>query len=301
MTINNPPSVSSVSYTGECKLNSRITLNCQASDIDGNLASASLWAGQCQAGNCFNTRSWETGSGTTYLNGEQFRLSGSQGTVSRTFTISQPIGTAVAATCRAYDSNGAESPWQNADEYNLCVVNGCANPPSFSNIEVSPEPVSSGLISISLESEKMLKDNGRPTVSISSGSQSVPQYNIVVTSRHLNTFMYSARIPDGFPQGNAVILVSGADNDNCVGTSERVFSVEHCARVSCESIPESFCDGDDMVFYTTGGVCEVVNNRGVCQYTEFRERCGYGCSDGVCNENRAPSLTGVDLFSVILP
>lgn len=113
-TCNTAPTVNPVIKTsGTCALNSQITVQCPASDSDGNLANVKLWIGECNKDNCFNTRSWSAG-GTTYSNGETI-----SSPYSKTITISQ-TNNGIAATCQATDSDGATSGW--GDVYPLCSI-----------------------------------------------------------------------------------------------------------------------------------------------------------------------------------
>src|SRR3989344_6318671 len=125
VTANNAPVISApIYFTGECKTGTTITLHCNATDANQANLPVAVWAGQCDGLNCFNTRSWATGSGTTYYANSPMAGGGGEYTVN--VAISQPTLTGIAATCLATDALGASNPQSQGDNYNpLCIIDGC--------------------------------------------------------------------------------------------------------------------------------------------------------------------------------
>ncbi len=122
---NSAPTVSnSRVISGTCNPGNTISIACDATDTQQASSTLTVkgWAGECATGNCQATRSWTSGSGITYYNGDSGdTLTYSSGnTFSRTITINQPLDTAIAATCQAVDSQGAMSGF--ADAYPVCTV-----------------------------------------------------------------------------------------------------------------------------------------------------------------------------------
>ena len=108
--INNPPSVSRVSFSGSTTQNSRITLFVNAADQEdpSNLLNVYLWVGRCINTDCSSPSSYEwdlNQVAMAYVSGSLFEY---------TWTIPYPSGTIVGATSRATDTQGAQSNWGDA-------------------------------------------------------------------------------------------------------------------------------------------------------------------------------------------
>jgi len=226
-TINNAPSVSPITYTGTCATGNTITLNCNAADPNqaANTLSVKTWAGQCDGANCFATRSWTTGTGTTYANNVAMTAPGSGGQFTLPITITQPSGTAVAATCQATDALNAWSTF--GDAYPLCVVDGCQNPPVITVNSVVPSPAKAGNVRITFTSDRTLVDY--PSVVIMPGSQSggTTDYPATFISKNGNTYVYDVTVSQGYANGIADIRISATGStDSCPASQINQFTID---------------------------------------------------------------------------
>ncbi len=207
---NNLPVIAGpISYTGACNAGSTITVKCTASDANqaANSLSVRAWAGECTGSNCFATRSWATGSGTTYLNGANMDAPNNGGTFTKQLTITSPVGTSIAATCQATDSLGGQSNW--GDAYPICRVNNCQNPPILTVNSISPNPSRAGKVNITFTADRALPS--QPYLLLKPGSQSsgTLTYEASFVSKNGNTYTFEIDINGNYVNGIADISVGG--------------------------------------------------------------------------------------------
>lgn len=65
---------------------------------------------------------------------------------------------------------------------------------------------------------------------------------------------------------------------------------DRCGDVRCDRPPPSECDGDDLVVYTTPGVC----SEGACEYARRAMPCPRGCASGRCAGDPCAGVTCAD-------
>jgi len=226
-TQQNPPSITgAISYTGECRSGSTITLSCTAVDSDGTIKNVQVWAGQCDKSRCTETRRWVTNSGKIYFNGESMTTSGSN-TYTKTLTIDQPSGTSIAATCQATDNSDAKSSWTGVDKYPLCEVSDvgvCQSTPTFSPIQATPNPAKAGdTITFGFTSDRDL--SSAPIVKISKGLSNPTQYDVSSLTQTGRGYVYSFDIPREIEDGEYTINIQGADTNGCAGSTNIIFTI----------------------------------------------------------------------------
>ncbi|MBI2661055.1 cadherin-like domain-containing protein, partial [Candidatus Woesearchaeota archaeon] len=249
--VNDAPTVNSIPPLGTCDVGQSITLRCEASDSDGSLQSVKLWAGQCDTGNCFDTRSWSIGRGKTYYgtNAEftgaaMERLSGN--TYTKTFTIDQPIGTSIAATCRAQDNAGLLSNW--ADGYPVCEIGGCQSNPVFSNIDIYPNPTGVGDVEIRFTADRDLPAN--PIVKI---RWTTVEYDAVFSSKSGNEYTYLFTVSPDHLAVTYSVDIEGTDSNGCGGRANGMMSVSLSPRIKINGVEGNSFDiqleegGEDSV------------------------------------------------------
>lgn len=296
--VNNPPAVTEpVSYTGKCEIGQTISITCKASDYEGKLKEARIWAGECNEGSCFDTREWIDAAG------QLARMSGANSEASMQFTVTQQVKTKIAATCRAYDEQGAASSWADGDQYPLCT----SECPSqiFYDITASPNPVpKDGYVSIEFKSSRNLMR--RPTVDVISMVDASFDRTAGSLSRNENSYFTSVDIR-GFPPGEFKVKIQSNDIDTSSCNIESFgnqgepgsFELDYCAGVACTAPPAGYCEDSQRVYFDGVGICNV--NNGDCSYdnVKLKETCIYGCTNGICNGNRAPTIGRVDVFGVL--
>ena len=116
-----PVILEGVSYDGTPEYGNTITLWCRASDAEDPTSqlTVKLWLGTCQsANNCYATRQWDIAGAYMNYNPQLDRFE-------YYWQINYEPGTYVAATCQAYDTQGASSNW--GDAYPLLQVQGLCN------------------------------------------------------------------------------------------------------------------------------------------------------------------------------
>ena len=116
-----PVILEGVSYDGSPTYGNTITLWCRASDAEDTAyqLTVKLWLGTCEsANNCYATRQWDIAGVNMNYNPQRDRFE-------YYWQINYEPGTYVAATCQAYDTQGASSNW--GDAYPLLQVQGLCN------------------------------------------------------------------------------------------------------------------------------------------------------------------------------
>ncbi|MDI6721275.1 MAG: chitobiase/beta-hexosaminidase C-terminal domain-containing protein, partial [Candidatus Aenigmarchaeota archaeon] len=307
---NSPPVVNFISYTGECKLGSTITVQCDVSDPDpADTLTVNGWAGQCDSNTredtnrCLNSRSWDTRIGTIYYPqdiaqkdvGEPMAAPPIGSVFTKTITIDQPFGTALAATCQAIDNHGWKSA-QYSDAYPLC--GDCANPPIFTNIRLSDTPERNGQFILSFTQDADSRDlSENPSVALQKIDpitlQVIQSEQAIFDSRSGRSYTY---IILKTVAGDWRIAVSGR-TELCIGSGYANVNIDYCAGTSP---PANRCnlpnDPNTRVYYsqTRRNVADSNGNYG-CVYDETRELCYFGCSGGVCTGNTAPSIASLSV------
>lgn len=225
--VNDAPTTPPVTFTGSCTTGGTITIQCLAADINqpDNTLGVRGWAGQCDGANCINTRSWASGTGITYFADSPMTVPDAADgqPFTKTLTINQPAGTAIAATCRATDENGSQSSW--GDSYPLCTVGCPESPPAFANIQTTadypPDYSTTGPVTITFTASRALVAN--PVVEIIPGQEMAltTQYNASFVSKNNNDYTYSFNVLQGYANGRADIEVTG-DSGTCAGTGTAI-------------------------------------------------------------------------------
>jgi len=131
---NRPPAVTQMRiFAGSCVNGQSLTVACDATDPDQASSTLTVkgWLGQCPSAGCSPaTAAWNTAdpNDKIYLNGytDGLMTYSAGNTFLYTFTVNQPVGTSIAATCQARDNQKALSNW--GDAYPLCNV--IDNPPT---------------------------------------------------------------------------------------------------------------------------------------------------------------------------
>ncbi|MDI6720766.1 MAG: tandem-95 repeat protein, partial [Candidatus Aenigmarchaeota archaeon] len=208
-SVNDAPKVNTISYIGECKTGATITISCDVYDIDqaANTLVVKGWAGQCDPNtpkeqqNCFNTRSWVMRSGTIYYENSPLTAPDSGAIFTKTVTITQPVGTAVAATCRAIDSSGVASDYR--DAYPICEVGGCKIEPTFADIRVIAPSERGGQFALTFTSNVDLSES--PLVTLTQGAKSA---DVIFSSQ--NGRVYTYLIPKTIA-GDVRVSITGID------------------------------------------------------------------------------------------
>lgn len=217
---------------GTCKVGQSITLKCGATS--GNVQAAKVWAGQCSAADCFNTRSWVTNSGKRYygtnaeLTGADMDYDATERIYKKSLTIGQSDGTAIAATCRVQGSTGVWSDF--SDDYPVCVIGGCQSIPSFSTPTATPPYANAETdVFITFTADRDLKENPRVKVRKTRGTEA-QQYDAVFARKDARTYFYRFRIEQSYTAGSYSIDVEGTDNNNCKGRANGVLVIRPNAR-----------------------------------------------------------------------
>ncbi len=231
--VNSAPVVQPIQDIPSCKVGETVTLRCPASDADNDITAVNAWAGQCDPDNpgtpgneCFTSRAWATGTGRVYYSNAAMTNAGA-GIYTLSFVVGQPNGTAIAATCQAADSNGKLS--NSGDRYHLCVVGGCATPPSFSNIIVIPSPAgpvdNGGTATITFTSSAALQSN--PAVTVTPAGQAPTA--AAFAGRSGNDYTYRFTVTGGMASGSAQVSIAGTDTNSCSGGGLGNFNIDTAA------------------------------------------------------------------------
>jgi len=301
LPVNNPPVVAGpISYSGACREGGTITLRCSASDANqaSNTLSVRTWIGDCNGDNCFPTRSWATGQGTTYTSGGAMSHQ-SGDTFTRDITITSADGTGIAATCQASDAFGATSNW--GDAYPICVVNQCQNPPSVTIESIAPNVTGAGAVNVTFSTDRAIQ--GEPTVKIKPGSQRGGTNEITASqiSKNGNRYVYSFTAQPSHLSGIADVAIGGGFRDakgiNCQFSQIAQMTIDTDAPVTtilCNNAP---CSGT-----YTGPVSMVLNcndNTTSCALTKF----GIGTNAPASEDYEvprvlAPQQTGLNTVTV---
>ncbi|MBU5678907.1 MAG: DUF2341 domain-containing protein [Candidatus Aenigmarchaeota archaeon] len=104
---NTPPVVTPVSFSGSTNQGSVVTFMTNATDNEQSSSSLTvrLWVGVCTSGDCSSSSNYQwilDGVQMSYYAGNEFRYQ---------WTINQPAGSIIGATCQAIDNQGATSNW----------------------------------------------------------------------------------------------------------------------------------------------------------------------------------------------
>ncbi len=238
------------SYTGECKQGSRITVTCAADDADGDLKELKIWAGDCIASDCSNTRSWSGNrkSFITYAEGKSFTPSSiGSGTASYDLTISQDAGTGVAVVCQAIDGRGLASSF--ADAYPICTVGACSSPPTFGSIQISAPQGGNGRLQIRFTSSK---SDVSPVVGVKpSSSPDTSYYPAARISQSGSDFVYAIdrfNMISIFQQGGSMtVRITGTDSAQCLGQALHSFEIRQPS-VSFSISPSKVIQGSSTTY-----------------------------------------------------
>lgn len=255
---NDAPSTSPAtvdSPSGQCKAGETVTLKCTVADSNqaANTLTVYVWAGQCDAADCFNTRAWATGTGTVYYKGysnvpaDTMTAPPSGGTFTKVLAINQPVGSAIATTCQPLDSYARDDwksvyPW--GDAYPVCTVGGCINPPVFNSIQAAPEKAKAGAVSITFTASAALQAN--PAVLVKPG-QAGPGIAATFVSKNGMQYTYSFTVLQSHANGLADIVVSGNDLQyGCAGSSIGTFTIDTQppSSITIGGVPASWQNSD---------------------------------------------------------
>jgi len=229
-----PITFAEIDIIGSNKKGSTITLQCTVDDIDvhdkliKDKLKVHVWAGQCETDNCFNTRSWiNEQAGIVYFDQVLMDPPSSGNIFTKTLTITQDVGTSIAATCQPTDSKDAGDDIGDAfgDAYSLLSV-GCPDtPPTFSSITVNPDPATSNVVSIRFTSSSELFEN--PTVSLKNIESGIVFGTADFILKNNLDYIYSfENLNSNFDGQNEVIVAGQISDESCSkGSSLSSFSV----------------------------------------------------------------------------
>lgn len=287
-SINDAPVTPPVTYSGLCNQGQTITINCFASDVNqpDNTLNVVGWAGECTQddpltpqNDCFTSRSWSSGLGTTYFqNAPMTAPAQADGApFTRTLTITSPSGTAIAATCEATDT--AVPPVTSnpaGDAYHLCIVGSNCGAVSFSNIVAAPSTSgpSPPSVIITFTSSDVLAAN--PVVNVQPG-RTGPMYPAAFVSKAANNldYTYSFDVIASYQNDEARIDIRGTKDLNCPlsGSFADTLTIDTTppsTTISCNGVlcsqggnPRNFFNGVSVSFACTDPIAG-------CQSTFYR-------------------------------
>ena len=254
---NTPPTTQPITFTGSKTKSSEIELQCIVNDIDvhdspiNEKLTVKVWAGQCDTNDCFNTRSWASGTGVTYHDGVLMDAPSTGSTFTKRLIINQDVGNGLAATCQATDSTGAEGTW--GDAYPLLTVGCPATSPTFSSITATPDPAKAGTITITFTASDTLVSN--PTVTLKNKATDTVLGTATFVSKGVNGYAYSFTILNTHANGPTKIEISGqTDVDSCsIGSSIAEFNIDtQLPTVSATHSPLNSITTDTVTITATG-------------------------------------------------
>ena len=252
------PTAQPITFTGSNTKGSTITLNCAVSDLDAHdnpvnqKLKVKVWAGQCDANDCFATRNWVTQTGVTYFDEALMDAPTTGNIFTKSFKITQDVGTGLAATCRATDSVGAEGTW--GDAYPLLSVGCPAASPTFSSITVSPNPAKAGSLVITFIASDTLVSN--PNVIIKNKLADSLLGDATFVTKNGLSYTYSFNIIDGNINGRTKIEISGqTDVEPCsIGSTVGEFDIDtQIPSVTVSEPPLIIPTTNDAVIITATG------------------------------------------------
>ncbi len=255
---NSEPAMQPIQEVPSCDFGETITLRCPASDADNDITAVNVWAGECR-GSCANQNdaAWNTPETTDKIYHQGAAMSGSgNGVYTQTLTVNQAIGTKIAATCQATDANGRKSQvW--GDRYPLCTVGGCTTPPSFSNIQATPNPAGTGAVTVAFRSSRDLQ--GNPSVNVTPGAETgaTQQLTAQFVSKSGNDYTYRFDVQGSQQSGRSDITIRGADTTGCAGGGlAGSFCIDTAApatTIKCNggSCGQAFTDNVNILFSAT--------------------------------------------------